>query len=531
MRSSSRSIHPGPGPRLYWTAAAGLLLAHFVLAAASTRGQSLTYDEPNHLRYGEQILAGNSDRFDDSKMPFSVLNAGVVRLARGLFPSLFQGTWQPERIGRLATILFSTLFASVILTWATAWYGRAAGLAALFLYALEPNILAHAGLITTDIYASGMIALSILSFRWFLSHPTLPRAAGCGLVIGLSQLAKYTSVFVYPILLLLGAIHVSRGPVRFSLARVRAWAFLLATFLVVNLLVLNAGFLFNRTFTPLGQYRFRSDLFRNLQSALPGLKSLPVPLPYPYLEGLDWVRQRDQSGEGYGNVYLLGEARSDRGFAWYYLIAYLLKAPIPEILALSAALIGYVRGRRWDTFRHREAYLLIPAAFLALYFNFLLEAQLGIRLFLVVFPFLIVFSTRLVLSPEMLSPAQGRLLAVAALYMAASVASYFPHYIPYFNELTWDRLRAHRLLADSNLDFGQAEGQLARYLEQHPEVIVEPADPQPGTILVSVNRLTGVREGPERYAWLRENFEPVGHMAYAYLIYEVSPEELRAITP
>jgi hypothetical protein len=531
MRSSSRSIHPGPSPRLYWTAAAGLLLAHLVLAAASTRGQSLTYDEPNHLRYGEQILAGNSDRFDDSKMPFSALNAGVVRLARGFFPSLFQGTWQPERIGRLATILFSTLFASVILTWATAWYGRAAGLAALFLYALEPNILAHAGLITTDIYAAGMIALSILSFRWFLSHPTLPRAAGLGLVLGLGQLAKYTSVFVYPILLLLGAIDLSRGPVRFSLARLRAWAFLLAMFLFVNLLVVNAGFLFNRTLTPLGQYRFRSDLFRNLQSALPGLKSLPVPLPYPYLEGLDWVRQRDQSGEGYGSRYLFGEAREDRGFAGYYVFAYLLKAPLPEILALAAALIGFARGRQWDSFRQREAYLLVPAAFLSLYFNFLLEAQLGIRLFLVVFPFLIVFSSRLVGSPEALSPVQRGFLAAAALSMAVSVASYFPHFIPYFNELTWDRLSAHRRLADSNLDFGQAEGYLIRYVEQHPEGIVEPAGPQPGTLLVSVNHLTGVLGGPERYAWLRENFEPVGHMAYAYLIYEISPEELRAIAP
>jgi hypothetical protein len=115
--------------------------------------------------------------------------------------------------------------------------------------------------------------------------------------------------------------------------------------------------------------------------------------------------------------------------------------------------------------------------------------------------------------------------------MAVSVASYFPHFIPYFNELTWDRLSAHRRLADSNLDFGQAEGYLIRYVEQHPEVIVEPAGPQPGTLLVGVNHLTGVLGGPERYAWLRENFEPVGHMAYAYLIYEISPEELRAIAP
>lgn len=531
MTSNSGSAGSGPGRRLYLAAAAGLLLAHLVVAAVSTRRQSLTYDEPNHLRYGEQILAGNADRFDDSKMPFSALNAGVVRLARTLFPSLFQGTWQPERIGRLATILFSTLFACVILIWATAWYGRAAGLTALFLYALEPNILAHAGLITTDIYAAGMIALSILSFRWFLAHPTVARAAGCGLIVGLSQLAKYTSVFVYPILLLLAILVLGRRPFRLSLAKARAWTILLATFLLVNLLVINGGFLFNRTFTPLGQYRFRSDLFRKIQSTLSAVSPIPVPLPYPYLEGLDWVRYNDQSGKGYGNVYLFGEARGHRGFAGYYLIAYLLKVPIPEILVLVGALIGYSLRPPRGTFRQKEAYLLVPAVFLGVYFNFLLEAQLGIRLFLVVFPCLIVFSSRLLRSPMALMPAQRGLLVIAALHMILSVASYFPHFIPYFNEFTLDRLQAHRFLADSNLDFGQAEGYLAQYILQHTEVIVEPVAPQPGTILVSVNRLTGVRDRPERFAWLRENFHPVGHVAYVYLIYEISPENLAGIQP
>ncbi|MGH2625875.1 MAG: ArnT family glycosyltransferase, partial [Anaerolineales bacterium] len=346
--SQSPSLRPGMPresgqTRLYLAAGAVLLLGHLALAAASARLMSLTYDEPNHLRYGEQILVGDSDRFDDSKMPFSALNAGVVRLGRALLPSLFQGTWQPERIGRLATILFSTFIASVIWLWATAWYGRLAGLAALFLYALEPNTLAHAGLITTDVYAAGMIALSVLSFRWFLANPTLGRAAGCGLIVGLAQLAKYTSVFVYLILFILGMVHLSRRPIRLSFPRARTWALLAAAFLLANLLVINAGFLFRRSFVPFGQYRFRSDLFRTLQSSLPTLNGLPVPLPYPYFEGLDWVRQRDQSGKGYGSRYLFGEARDDRGFAGYYVFAYLFKVPLPGILALSLALIGYLR--------------------------------------------------------------------------------------------------------------------------------------------------------------------------------------------
>src|SRR3989304_5007578 len=56
---------------------------------------SLTYDEPQHFRYGEQILRGDSDRFDDGNMPGSVLNVaaskGVTALAGKLGGSEWQG--------------------------------------------------------------------------------------------------------------------------------------------------------------------------------------------------------------------------------------------------------------------------------------------------------------------------------------------------------------------------------------------------------------------------------------------------------
>jgi hypothetical protein len=31
---------------------------------------------------------------------------------------------------------------------------------------------------------------------------------------------------------------------------------------------------------------------------------------------------------------------------------------------------------------------------------------------------------------------------------------------------------------------------------------------------------------PQVYGWLRQNFEPVGNIAYSYLIYEISPAEI-----
>ena len=49
---------------------------------------------------------------------------------------------------------------------------------------------------------------------------------------------------------------------------------------------------------------------------------------------------------------------------------------------------------------------------------------------------------------------------------------------------------------------------------------MNPTRPTTGLIVVDVNHLVGVYK-PERYRWLREHFEPVGHIAYSYLVYEI----------
>jgi hypothetical protein len=49
--------------------------AFLLLAIVGLRHLSLTFDEPHHWGYGQNVLEGNSDRFDDSKMPVSAANA------------------------------------------------------------------------------------------------------------------------------------------------------------------------------------------------------------------------------------------------------------------------------------------------------------------------------------------------------------------------------------------------------------------------------------------------------------------------
>ena len=302
-----------------------------------------------------------------------------------------------------------------------------------------------------------------------------------------------------------------------------------ALFLAVSLVVVNAGFLFNRTLTRFDAYAFRSELFRGAQRNAGAAGALRVPVPYPYLEGLDWVVHRERTGEGYGPIYLLGELRHGRGFPGYYFYATLFKTPLPTLLIILAAIVSYVARRRRFEFWRNEWVVVCPVLFFTIYFNFFYRAQIGIRYFLVVFPLLYVFAGSLLADWTRVSRRTTTALASALLLTAASVLSYFPHFIPYFNELVPDRRLAYRILADSNLDWRQHRWYLDRYLAEHPRAVIEPERPQAGTILAGVNVLTGVGGDPARLAWLRDNFTPVDHIAYSVLVYRVTPADVERV--
>ncbi len=131
-------------------------------------------------------------------------------------------------------------------------------------------------------------------------------------------------------------------------------------------------------------------------------------------------------------------------------------------------------------FRRNEWFLAAPVLFLAWYFTVVFRAQVGFRYALVVLPLLFVFTGSL-LSEAAALGRPGRWVAGALVaYLVASVLSYYPHFIPYFNELVWDRTRAYKIMADSSLVLDQNHWYVRRYLRQHPDVVFEPDAPTAG---------------------------------------------------
>jgi hypothetical protein len=291
----------------------------------------------------------------------------------------------------------------------------------------------------------------------------------------------------------------------------------------------NAGFLFDRTGTPLRGYTFRSRTFRTIRRRAGALSALPLPLPYPYLEGLDWVVQRERTGEGYGSIYLRGELRQGRGFPGYYLWASLYKMPLGTLAMSIAGLVGLGLALRRGVSLQHEWPLIIPLIFFGVYFNFFYRAQIGIRYFLVAMPLLYVLASRVASSVR--RRRQFVPITLAVVWSWGSMLSFFPHFLPYTNELIPDRRLAYRVFADSNLDWGQHVWYFERYMAEHPDTIVEPAGPTPGTIAVGVNALTGVAGEPDRFRWLRDHFTPIDHVAHAVLLYRISPGDLRRVQP
>ena len=303
-------------------------------------------------------------------------------------------------------------------------------------------------------------------------------------------------------------------------------------FAVVSIVTINLGFGFNGIGTPLSRYTLKDPFFKKLQ-ATPIVRNLPLPLPVPYVQGLDLIKFEARMGQAWGNIYMAGNLRVNHhdgtlhGFPGYYFYATFLKEPIAKQIIFLLALLGYFSRRSQPAariLRPEEAVLLVPMLVYWVYFNFFFSTQVGIRYLLPVFTLATIFCGRFLATPA--SKLRQYAAVILAGWVAVSALSYYPHFISYFNEFVPDRKLAYRHLADSNLDWRGNEWYLNEYIRHHPGVIVDPRKPQAGRIVVPVNALVGVNRSPEEYRWLRERFTPVDHVAYSYLVYDVPKEML-----
>jgi len=497
-----------------------------------------TTDEPWHVAYGVLILQGKPDKTNvllDSKMPVSALNAfprGVAKYLRdhGRAPSL-ANILRDARTTRWATIAAALCLSLLVFLYAKSLFGRAAGLFAQLIFVMDPNIIAHSTLSTTDLYVSAAVVSFLYCLRRFLLTPNTRNAVLTAVTLSAAQLTKFNAGYLYLILamaLLAAALYARYSrEIRYRIP-VRQMAIVLALTVVGFFAFINAGFLFDRPFTNLAQYQFRSQKFRALQQ-VPGLRAVPIPLPRAFVQGLDGLSYHNSTGNDFGNIALLNEARGPElprsdGFKSYYLVAYALKEPLGMEILLVLGLVWVFRNRRLGDLLAGEGLLLACASVFFILPSLFSNSQVGIRHILPVLVIFAILSGGAFQAWTEFSMRRKLLLAGCVLYAAVSVGSYFPHMIPYFNEILTDRKLAYRFLADSNLDWRQDTWEVERFLKSNPDVILEPAHRVAGRILVRGDLLAGVWPRKADY-WLRvEGTQPVAQVGYGHFLFVVPPE-------
>lgn len=475
-----------------------VLLALFLyLGATAAVRQSPTVDEFAHLPAGYAYLTiGDFSLYAKNPPLIKMIAALPLLVYRPMLGDTHPGetsSWRPWMHGtsfmRLNAVRYHRLFVAgrcMILAlgaalglaiWLTArkLYGPGGGIAALSLYAVSPDFLAQSSIVSTDVGATLFMFLAVLGFLFFLDRPGPLRGALCGALFGCALLSKFTSLLLAPVFLV-GAVaagHWHRAR-RDHVAAVFSWkrvAAGTAALFAVAWSVLLAGYGFPSIGITAEAYHCRSEALAWIQAALP---HLPLPVPFAYLVGLD-----DQLFEtrhlGFPN-YLLGSWYE--GARWeYYPLAVLVKTPLPILLAIAAG-IGY--SRQGGEYRGRpalsphEVAILLALAWLALGVTVRNNIQVGVRYLLPSYSLAYVLAGRIG-SAEVLRLGGKRwraLLIIGAFFLLVGVVRIHPNYLSYFNILAGGPENGHRVLLDSNLDWGQDLPALARYMREHGDASV-----------------------------------------------------------
>ena len=349
---------------------------------------------------------------------------------------------------RLMIVVLGLATAWLLYRWARAVFDMSTASIVTSLFLLSPNVLAHAHLATTDVGCMFGVLLTLFSVRWAYQRPRVWRFAVTGAALGVALLIKFTAWLLVPLVLGLVVLHRLRGPARPE----GRWGRVMLRDGVVTLAVaaffVNLGLGFKGSFQPLGSYGFSSSFCQTVRAALPGW--LPVPLPEDYVVGFDGQKMDAESGE-FGS-YLLGEW-STAGLWAYNFVALGVKLPLVLLLLLAAGTVCWFRlplsaGARWT--------VPLAAVVFAVALSLLSRLNLGMRYLLPALPFLYLLTGAFW---HRLATVRGPIFRVAASVVLGCyvfvIAAIHPAYLGYFNALAGGPDGGHRVLADSNLDWGQ----------------------------------------------------------------------------
>jgi hypothetical protein len=559
---------------------AGVLITAFLLQlflAGSVK--SPVFDEPPHIAAGLSYLETGKFVANLQHPPLlkelaalSLLAAGVrwpdSPEARALVAGNAGLEWPignsiisangPDRVmfwARLPFILLAALLGVLIYLWGRKLAGDAAALGALFLYVLDPTVVAHSFLVTTD---AGFAAFTVLFFfaLWtYLQSPSLKRLLFSGLALGLALGAKFSAVALLPVAALL-FLAEARWPLKTGPRRT-----FFDLFKSGRAKHLNARERKRAASAPPAGLGKKLAASACAFLAMCVAAALVIDLLYFSSHGVSLYTAGFEKVNADHNpnylAYMAGQLA--HRFSAYFALAYLLKEPIAGIVLAAAGLVAVVRSKALALVE--KLFLLLPPA--ALFAAYSISADdMGFRYLIPTLPFACLLGGigLAALIREKIVWKRG-LAAVLSLWIVVAAAGIFPDGLSYFNEAACLPGNAGLIgldggsrcgplwLDDSNIDWGQGLKQLQTWLGRHalgqafhlvyfgffpPEAYGIPHDaivgpeflqggPKPGMTIVSAHWVARApalfdKVLPGSGDWLRKTppNHIVGHTFYVY---------------
>lgn len=512
---------------------------YWLMAASVSPRMGVTADEVVHLTGGFSYWQFNDYRLHPENGTLPMRVAALPLLGMDLkFPPLDHPAWLGSKAnlvgeiffyqlgnpleamlqrGRGAIGLFGVLACWLVWRWARGLFGRAAGGVALGLAVGSPALLAHGGLITSDL-AFTACALAALSAVWRLLH----RATWGGWLVACVAcaacfLSKMSGAFIVPLIGLLGGLRLARAAplvlvpggcrggwwLRGRRAKALAVAGLLGLTAGGSLALVWANYSFrfagpDRTRSGFRDYYFSWDVvldrepvpWSDSSSLAPFTPAFRAPQPAGMPQVVEFLRAHRLLPEaflwGFAHTYkfakerpayFLGEYRKT-GWRWFFPVTFLMKTTLP---ALALGLTGLMAlawwGRRpgaagnataWLRVRGSLAYRAAPLVlFFVCYWIMAIRMtlNLGHRHILPVYPAFYVLGAAAVLwtASRVGRTVRWGIGAAVVLHLLDSWSAR-PFYLAYFQPLIGGPEKAYHYLVESSLDWGQGLPDLRDWL-------------------------------------------------------------------
>jgi len=478
----------------------GLLCVLALQLIHVARATSVTWDEAHHLFDGYTVWKLDDYRLNPEVPPLVKLTAALPLLPMQLDVPTNQGRSEPKEAfldgrafvfgnggdrvlfpARMACMFFALVLALLIYLAAGEIFGFGAGLFALALFVFDPNVLAHGALITTDIGSSCFFLAAVYAFYRYCKNPSWPRLLLTGIAAGLLLAAKFTGIFLFPMLLL--GVLLEWGLTRSSRVFWQRLAALAAVG-VFAWMILWSFYGFRYKAAPEGRElkpsltAYLAKMYDQRDAHVLGLLAKHRVLPEAYIWGLENTKNTEFEDNSYfwGRVYRHGNRA-------YFPVAFLIKSTLPFLILLCLSPLAWRWGLRK---KPRElGFLLIPViVYFAISMNS--DMDIGMRHLLPIYPFLYILIAGT--AATLMERHSRWAIALAALLCWQVVTSYrvAPAYMAYGNEAWGGPSQVHRYLSDANTDWGQQLKAVKTYLDERhitncwfdyfPDGAVEPSD-------------------------------------------------------